>query len=53
MPPLTKNSSAAKNEPAQANPASSRFFVPLRSANAPTTGRTNAEMIVVMVIAKK
>ena len=43
LSPVMKKSSAAKNDPAQAKPASRSFLRDVRSATAPSTGRTNAE----------
>ena len=50
LSPVTKNSSAAAAEPTQANPASSCFFFSVRSATAPSSGSSSAEMTVEAVI---
>jgi hypothetical protein len=50
LSPATKNRSAANAAPDQAKPASRSFFRAVRSASAPTTGRTSAESSVEAVI---
>jgi hypothetical protein len=50
LSPVTKNSSAAAADPAQAKPASRSFFRAVRSATAPRSGRSTAEMIVEAVM---
>ena len=50
LSPCMKNSSAAKNEPAQANAAMCHFLRDERSTNAPTTGSTNALAMVAKLV---
>ena len=50
LSPVTKNSSAAAAAPAQANPARRSFFREVRSATAPSSGRSTAESRVEAVI---
>ena len=50
LSPVTKNSIAAAAAPTQANPASRSFFRAVRSATAPSRGRSTAESRVEAVI---
>ena len=50
LSPVTKNSTAAAADPAQAKPASRSFLRAVRSATAPSRGSRTAEMMVEAVM---